>query len=135
MIVQLKQSVSSDIYENSVVFVVKLSDGNIYFSDNDQPPAWIRLKKYLKESGLKIINMQLRFRSHIIDLPEKAEGYYFANGIIASLNSSKNCNIVGILNKGVVECIWFSIPELEPMKKENKLIEEIKEPFIIINRS
>lgn len=119
--------------EDQVVWSVKLSDGKTYYSDNEKPSAWIRLKKYLKDSGLKINNMQLRFRSHIIDMPEKAEGYYFANGIIASLKSSKECQIVGILKNGVVECIWFAIPELEPMKKANKFIEDIKEPFIIRN--
>lgn len=132
-VISLRQKPKSEDIENNVIWSVKLSDGTTLYSDNEKPSAWIRLKKYLQETNLQIYSMQLQFRSHIINMPEKAEGYYFANGIIASLKNSKECNIVGVLKNGIVECVWFSIPELEPVKKVNKKIEDIKEPFIIRN--
>jgi hypothetical protein len=58
--------------------------------------------------------MSLKFRSHEVQLPSNADGYYFTYGASRDFSSivTRGYYVAGTLVGGVVTCKWFVIPEL-----------------------
>lgn len=69
-------------------WVALLSDGSKVYQDDHapgeaEPIAWIRLKEYVRHTGLKITGLYLQFCDNIVEVaPPNAEGYYYVQGII-----------------------------------------------------
>ena len=100
-----------------------LSNGLVVFQDDYNPAyvqehsAWIRLKKYCQQNKLYITNLILVFRTHIIDIPQNKDGYYFSKGVTAWCSDDKTYHqyIVGYVEDDKVYTTSYIIPELEPM--------------------
>jgi hypothetical protein len=105
--------------EDKSVWVAVLNDGTTIYADDNRlnltpSSAWLRLKLYLNKHKLSIIKLGIRFRSHYEWLPENADGYYFANGISASLFSGKNIyyQILGYIEDEKIICRHYLTPSL-----------------------
>src|SRR5688500_10269504 len=81
-------SLVTDEHVPDLRWVAVLSNGETVYQDDDRPgikpeSAWIRLGNYVNNRGLHIVALSFQFRSHVISLPENADGYYFAKGALA----------------------------------------------------
>jgi hypothetical protein len=131
-----------EFLEEKVIWIAYLSDGTIVYQDDDRPKeaepnAWLRLKYHLlhNSSPITLSRLFLRFRSHIVELPPNANGYYFSKGGIGSTGKMASMYICGAIYKDVdeIDCIWFKIPELEPAMRTIRYLSKSPEEFVIIN--
>jgi len=130
-----------EFLEEKAIWIATLTDGTKVYQDDDrpgvsEPSAWIRLGRYLKEHGLGIVEMELRFRSHVIPLPKDAPGYYFARGIkrdaaAGSVNEHFLC--AGVQIGDTVVYGWFRAPALINERQVVKKVDEVEEPYFFQN--
>ena len=75
-----------------VWFIISLSNGEkIYLREYKE---WLSLKPYCEQSNININNIQLRYRSHTVNIKTgDAEAVYLVKSILGSLNS-KNIDTV-----------------------------------------
>ena len=78
------------ISHKSAVWFAMLSDGRTVYQDDGRPgvdphQAWLRLAAFVKETGLAIVDMGLKFRSNQVLQPVQpnADGYYFGRGALS----------------------------------------------------
>lgn len=130
-----------EFLEEKAIWIVTLSDGTKVYQDDDrpgvdEPSAWIRLGHYLREAGLGIVGMELRFRSHVVPLPSDVPGYYFARGIKRdAIAGSKNQHFLcaGIQIGDTVVYGWFRTPELLNERQVVKKVDEVEPPWLFQN--
>lgn len=135
-------TIEDDFLDEKTIWIATLTNGLTIYQDDGRPnineySAWKRLGYYLKNNPrVWIKNFSLRFRSHLIELPS-SDGYYFAHGIRALLGKTHihnaECFVIGILDSAntTVKLIWFSTPSLEPIQREERPVNEVKEPYFI----
>jgi len=120
-----------DFIWDRAIWIATLEDGAEIWQDDDrpgvnEPSAWIRLGKYVKASGNRIVKMQLRFRTHIITLP-KGKSYYFTKGILGS-TASKSCSYflcAGSQEGQEIDVRWYKTPELVETRMVTKQVYEL----------
>lgn len=120
--------------EDKTLWIVGLSD-SAEISSEDM--SWTDLASHLKNKKLRIIKMQLRFRDHVVNMPDNALGYYFSRACSGGLgiDHSFNFYITGILNdRDRVERIWFYVPELEVHQKDEKDRDKVIQECLIENQ-
>jgi hypothetical protein len=116
---------------DKTAWIVKLSDGESFSSEEK---TWQELKKYVENNFLSIVAMQLRFRDHIVPIPEKMDGYYFSNGIGIQLQGSAyDLFVTGTLIGNILYKVSFYVPELEIASQEKCSLESIDQEKIIYN--
>lgn len=118
-----------DRIENTTFWIAELSDSSVVWGDDDNPDrpyhhsAWIRLKKYCEDSGLFIVKVQLKFRSHseFIYDPE-AEGYALRRAVLGAFGMAESRNFIwcGFLKNGAVFMKKYSCPELILEEEEGR---------------
>jgi hypothetical protein len=67
------------------LWIAQLSDGQTVYSDDDNPAhetssAWLRLKQFLSETGLKIEQLSLESGGYVVELPKSDYGYSIVRG-------------------------------------------------------
>ena len=125
-------------YERQAIWIVKLSNGESIFMDDDRPglperSAWLRLKEYVKSNGLDIEEMIVKFRSHVVRVNyEKPDGFFFRHGILGSMGSSKNTEyyLVGTVKDGILSVRKYQVPEIEVVSEETRDVQECRESII-----
>ena len=130
-----------DFLEEKAIWIATLSDGTKVYQDDerpgvDEPSAWIRLGHYLGESGLGIVGMELRFRSHIVPLPPDAPGYYFARGIrrdCAVGSKNKHYLVAGVQIGDSILKRWYKTPELLMERDAIIPVDEAEPPWFFQN--
>lgn len=118
-------------FETHPRWVVTLSDGRNVYQDDDRPEfeeksAWIRLGNFLKiHDELSIIDMTIGFRSHIVRIGERADGYFFSKGIFGGIGTDQIVQffIVGTLYSNILLVNKYILPEMEIIETE------IRNPF------
>ena len=112
---------------NRPIWIVKLSNGESVFQDDDRPntkpkSAWLRLKIYCKEHNLRITEMCLKYRSHIENIDSGCDGYYFCKGAGGFLFSDVTVDsfVVGTLSQNVLQVSHWKLPELMIMHTETR---------------
>lgn len=111
-------------------WVAVLSDGRTAYGDDDRPgvspgDSWQRLKAYCLANGLHVEDLTLQFRSHIVPVPYSEEGYYLARtvfGVYGDAECYRGC-IVGPVHDGVIKLVEFVIPEIEPIRTEDRKVD------------
>jgi hypothetical protein len=91
----------------------------------EEPSAWIRLKKYLIENQLNIVEFRLRFRDNIVNIGKGTRGYYFAKGCgkdSTSIETSHFYIVGAIKDTNNFQCVWYKIPELVISDSYNKYV-------------
>ena len=144
-----------DFLCDKTIWIASLSNGVTVYQDDDrsnlkEPSAWKRLGFYISENcpEINIVGMQLKFRSHIVELPSNARGYYFAHGMSKTTDDSVErgylvCGSVdtNILRDAqytepvddIITCEWYSIPELIVAREQNRCLSQLQAPFLILN--
>jgi hypothetical protein len=109
-----------DEYVPDLRWIAHLSNGETIYQDDERPEmeprsAWIRLGNYIRNNNLKIISLKFQFRSHVINLEDNADGYYFAKGAVAvwGIGETFHHFVAGTLKEGKIHKKWFLVPELE----------------------
>jgi hypothetical protein len=130
--------------KDETIWVAKLSNGSAVYQDDNRinvvpASAWFRLKDCVEGKSddmgqVSIVGLSLRFRDHIINLPDNKLGYYFSKGIKARPEVSKRHYVAGYLDDdGKWYVTWYMVPEL--LSTETNVLEqhEVKDKFIIQN--
>ena len=95
------------------VWVVKLSDGNIFYQDDSNGPSWLTLKEHVSQNNLLIENLGIKYFDHEEWLNESADGYYFSNGAIGFMNvGTFQCKNIGFLKDGKIHVKTYRCPEV-----------------------
>ncbi len=137
------------------IWIVSLSNGATVYQDDDrsnlkEPSAWKRLEFYISENcpKINIVGMQLKFRSHIVELQSNARGYYFAHGMSKTTDDvvergylvcgSVDANILRDAQytepvNDIITCQWYNIPELTVARKQKRPLSQLQAPFLILN--
>ena len=92
--------------------VTELSDGSkVYFSEHS---TWLKLKEVCIEKQISITQLQLQFRSHLVDIEiDGAEALYLIRSVKGLLGGeTKNYITVGKIKSGSVKKDMWLIPEL-----------------------
>lgn len=113
--------------EERPIWTVVLNNDEVIYGDDSRPgiepsSAWLRLIDYCRENNLYVVGLDIRFRDHVISLPQNAIGYYFSRGVWAQMisNSSTECFVIGIVEDGRLEVTWYCVPELLEIQKVEK---------------
>jgi len=117
--------------QDKPIWVAGLDCGkNIYQDDGRKGcgdySAWIRLGKLIKNENINIVNLKLMFGTHVVNVIDDCDAYYFSMGAQGQMGSStQHFYVVGGIRNIEQEkftCKWYIIPALEIIridKKEN----------------
>jgi hypothetical protein len=103
------------------IWHVRLSNGEEVFQDDRRPgeypaSAWLRLGDYVREHKLRIMSLNLRFRTNRQDggLSDQADGYFFVKSSLAFFGASSTIHfyLIGALQHGRIEVQRWQVPEL-----------------------
>lgn len=131
---------SRDQYVFKSRLLIKLNNGETVYDDDgrperEEPVFWKRFQQYMaKYKNLKIVEIQVQFRSNIISpLPQKADAYYFAKFTGADLSSPDyrdNGFVLGYVKDGVLHTKTILTPFLTIFKEDTRDIEANQERLI-----
>lgn len=113
--------------------MVKFSDDKIiYLADYQQ---WLALKSEVEELNLRIIEIGLRFRTHLITVDtSEAEAVYIVRSVMAQFGGDTiHFYTTGILEDGVVTKTRWHVPALVEETKEDSDLEDCFEEALIYN--
>ena len=130
-----------DFLQDKPIWVADLENGlKIYQDDGrpgqEEPIAWKRLHAYCDEQSQNIQSMSLKFRSHIVHIPNQhgCDGYYFSYGAIRDINDSATQMhyVCGTYVSRTDEesllpavfCHWYKTPELIHIKTNEKTYDQ-----------
>ena len=129
-----------DFLCDKTIWTAFLSNGITVYQDDSrgnlkEPSAWKRLGAYVLDSDVNIVGITLKFRSHIVEIPSNAEGYYFAHGISRTTDDciERGYLICGAVIDGSATCKWYNIPELTISRECRRPLSELEPPFLILN--
>lgn len=124
--------------EGNPIWIATLNDSTTVFRDdgrwpNEEWSAWIRLKKYCRETGLYIKSFRFGFRSNMFNLQDDAEGYSFILGIRGNYGSSTPMHFwkVGVVEDENVNLRKWYVPEMMPKELEVRKLEDCLEYTIL----
>lgn len=103
--------------------------------DTEGYSSWREFRKSLLDNPATITAFKVKFRSHIEELPAGADGYYFKKGIIATMpgNDQANCYVTGYIQDGILNKIWYRVPEIMVWDTETIHDWDKEDEGIIIN--
>jgi len=125
-------------------WVATLDDGRSVYQDDyrpgeDEPIAWIRLKRYLKETGKKIVGLSIQFCDNIATVaPPNAQGYYYIQGIMNVAGDEDSYSIrfytLGYVEDNIAHVQKWYIPANIPMPfpAEDRLVSS-DDDMVIMN--
>ncbi len=118
--------------QDKAVWIAELSDGTQVFCDDgrygEKDIAWARLRKYLKNSGLRIAKLLIKFRSHTELVAERNEdtvGFYFGRAVSAWVGQPTiNYMVVGVVQKSeqgeLAHTTKWRVPEIIEDEKDTR---------------
>lgn len=116
------------------VWVVKLSNGEIFYQDDSDGPSWIKLKEYVLINNLTIDNLGIKYFDHEEWLNESGDGFYFSNGAIGFFNmGSFECKNIGVVKNGKIHVKTYRCPEILLADTEEREFTESE--YLICNTS
>jgi len=108
-------------------WMVHLVSGIVVYQDDKRPDvkpysAWERLRNYCINNNDYIVDMQIRFRSNIKQLPSNADGYFFSKGARGGFGMVKTHQLffVGTLNNNKLLVTCWKTPEMLEEKTEER---------------
>ncbi len=113
----------------TALWLASLSDGTTAFMDDGRPglgehSAWVRLATHVREGGLRLRGLSLRFRGHREAgiLPDDADGYYFCKSALGTFGQDVTMGfyLVGALRGRRMEVQRWSVPELILVEREER---------------
>lgn len=114
-------------YFSKTRWVAVLSDGRRVYEDYNRPEyqdsAWLRLGRFIRQSGLGIAEVYLQFRSHEEHpLPKNARGYFLRKSIIQFFGQAPvDFYLLGYLDDhNRVQLARWQAPELIQIESETR---------------
>lgn len=131
-----------DFVKEKCVWLATLSDGSVVYQDDYRPDevepiAWLRLADYIRETGLKIDRLEIKFWTHIEEAaPAGSAGYYWIKGVEAfqGVDRTYNYYVVGSVAEGddFMSVTKWLVPEILPVEYEVRKI-PVEDPLLIWN--
>jgi len=120
----------------NIRFLVSLSDGRTIVEDHrDGDRPWIRVRKFLQETGLHITEVRVQNKNfqRIHSTPANQKGYFYGEKITGIWPGS-NARFVGIgyYDGDKVHVKWYVKPHLNQVQPQTRSVESCKE-FLWIN--
>lgn len=106
------------------------NDKKIYLRNYEE---WFDLKEYCEQNKLNVLNIQIRYRSHVIEIDtSNSDGVYLVKSLLSKFSGEvKNTITVGLLqDKSVEKTVWL-LPELIEHRQEIDPISRCFEKCII----
>lgn len=123
------------------LWIAKLTDGTSVWMDDGRPgvnpaSAWLRLGQYLKETGLQVVDLDLKFRSNRVSNIFRAASaaHFFCKqsvGLLHNPGQTECFYLLGLLIKDKVVVQRWKVPELILMDVAERDIQTIKEDSLI----
>lgn len=117
-----------------------LSDGRVVTMDDGRPgeeihSAWIRLGHYIRQTGLRINKLWLKFRCNRDEniLAGCADGYFFSKSIMSEMNSDSPglmFYLVGTLVGDALYVERWSVPSLILIDRECRSLDKVESQLI-----
>jgi hypothetical protein len=115
----------------------------VYFKTSDEKEihlkeyeSWLTVQQYLDNNNLKIIQVGLRYRSHLIKQDSsKAKAVYVVRSVKGEMyGATKECYTIGLLDSkdNMHKTMWFTPALVEEMKTIDP-IEDCFEEAIVYN--
>jgi hypothetical protein len=105
--------------EGNTIWIVTLSNGDTIYCDDTRPgiepvSSWVRLRNYLNETKLRIVNMYIRFRSNTVGIEPNCDGYFFCRCARGWYGDSKTLEyfLIGTLKNDILTVEKWLVPEL-----------------------
>ena len=124
----------------TAVWKAKLSDGRVVYMDDGRPgmepsSAWLRLRRLVEETGVRVVGLSLQFRSHQQEniLPADAEGYFFRKSALGFPTGTDTIEsyLVGHLTEGRLFVQRWRVPELVMVEEQERDPAEARESLIV----
>lgn len=121
----------NDRYESEPRWIIRLSNGDMVYQDDDRPgiypnSAWIRLRNFLQENPeIFIVGMTIGFRDNIVNVGDNAEGYFFVKSAFGTPSDTRTIGmwVVGTYNDNQLHTKRYIVPEMVLVE------EEIRDPI------
>ena len=122
-----------DLCREKPIWVAELNSGQMVFQDDYRPgvsehSAWIRLGKYVKETGDFIARLRIQFCSNMVWVEQSDLGYYFSKGcgvFLAQSQVSIDFYSVGhMVSEDIIIVKQFKTPEMLYMTDVRRTVEE-----------
>lgn len=122
-----------DILLHNACWIVELSNGLTVIQDDGRPgqkirSAWERLGIYCRANCVDILNMRLKFRSHVEHIGDNAQGFFFCYSVYGGFSKSYNAYLTGTLNEGILRVSKWQVPELVRVEFIDEQMEQIRNP-------
>ncbi len=111
-------------------WLARLASGPTVIQDDGRPgiephSAWLRLGKHCQETGDRIVEFWLRFRTHTVRdiMPLNADGYFFAKQAARSLHvrtDTLEFLLVGYLQNETLRVQRWKVPELFMLDEQKR---------------
>jgi hypothetical protein len=130
-----------EFIQAKVKWVVELEDGSKIYQDDgredeDEPKAWIRLGKYVKDTGKNIVGISVQFWDHVEKVADKADGYYYIKSVSAYSSCDRTFEhfVIGTYDKntGNIQTNKWLVPEILNVGSDVRTTTE-DDPSLIIN--
>lgn len=116
--------------KDGTIWICELSNGLTVYQDDDRPDmhhsAWHRLKNYCHNNKVNILNIKIKFRSHIETVASSNEGYFFCKHILfgPAMTKAQEAYIVGDIHNGILRTRKYIVPEIVEMSSEERDIDK-----------
>lgn len=113
--------------DNNPIWIAMLSNGETIYQDDDRPnvepqSAWLRLKSYCEDNDVHIVKMQIKNRSHMLEVGSECDGFFFCKvaGSYMFGNETHHAFSIGTLENGRLRVRKWNLPSLEPDRFEDR---------------
>jgi hypothetical protein len=128
------------VNQDKTMWVATLSSGTVVYQDDGRPGtkmlAWQRLAAFLRDnSSLKIVKLELKFRSHVERVGINELGWFFCHGHFGSMDGTVSIkrHVAGFVRDDTVYTRAWQVPELLPMESQERHISMVDPKTIIMN--
>lgn len=122
------------------IWTAVLSDGTVVYQDDDRPDyeessAWLRLKQYVAENNLSVVNLGVKFRTNQIWLEPNKEGYFFCKVAGANWDGGPTYHFynIGFIEDNVAHIKQYRLPELTIFQEFSRHLDNCTEQTVVIN--
>lgn len=136
--VKLRDSLPDDDYlESNTIWIASLSNGEtIYRDDTLNEYMWLDLKQYVEQNELSILSVRLKFRSHVVHLPNPQKCCFIGKAIgrwSTSLHNDHYLIYGTMCADGKICRDWYVCPSLIQTQSDIVHVDELHKNAVIWN--
>jgi hypothetical protein len=120
-------------------WVAELSNGEVAVQDDGRPgrspeSGWLRLRDYVRENGLRVVNLHLRFRHRVAgSVPPNCEAVYFARKASFTMGDAGTTHqaAIGFVQGGKLFVEVWEVPALVLSYREERPVPAEGESLLV----